>query len=265
MKTIITKLAAALSMAALIIAPLATPLSAANADQSQVTIYDNYYSPQTITIARGSTVTWVNSGTMNHTVTSDTGLFNSGTLTPASTYSITFSATGTFAYHCQFHQGMTGTVIVQETGGNSSTNSLTASVVAAGPGSVVINSITPMQTAGTADNNFDHGFKWVFDVTAPANEPNLAMKFENWVMNNSNATMAVANNLRFYSQQSSNAYDQNTALYITGSGTYSGWMFLNGDLDNSPQTRRVQITVEYRIPAGSLQGTYTTNFGIKTQ
>ena len=160
---------------------------------------------------------------------------------------------------------MSATVIVQDGAPNSTTNSISGTVIQSGPGPIVVNSITPMQTSGTADNTFDHGWKWMFDVTVPANEPNLAMKFDNWLMNNSANVIPVASNMRFYSAQSSNAFNQGTAVYITGANTYSNWMFLTGDLDSSSSTRRVQITVEARIPSGSATGTYTTNFGIQTQ
>jgi plastocyanin len=71
------------------------------------------YSPNPIRVTVGSTVTWMNSTSLAHTATSDTGAWNSGTLAPGGTSSaITFNTAGTFAYHCNFHSDMHGSVIV---------------------------------------------------------------------------------------------------------------------------------------------------------
>jgi plastocyanin len=71
------------------------------------------YSPNPIQVTVGSTVTWMNSTSISHTATSDTGAWNTGTLTPGGTSSATtFNTAGTFAYHCNFHPDMHGSVIV---------------------------------------------------------------------------------------------------------------------------------------------------------
>lgn len=72
------------------------------------------FSPATITIKKGGTVTWTNSDSAPHTVTSDTGAFASQTLSQGGSYSHTFSTTGTFTYHCSIHPTMHGTVVVAE-------------------------------------------------------------------------------------------------------------------------------------------------------
>ena len=74
----------------------------------------NYaFSPSTITINVGDTIVWTNYDAASHTVTSDDGIFNSGSITQGNTWSYTFTNAGTFGYHCSPHPGMTGTVIVQ--------------------------------------------------------------------------------------------------------------------------------------------------------
>ena len=80
---------------------------------NEVIIQGMAFSPQTITVAVNTTVKWTNNDAISHTVTSDTGLFNSGTLAPAGTFSFQFTAAGTFTYHCSIHTDMTATVIVQ--------------------------------------------------------------------------------------------------------------------------------------------------------
>ncbi len=85
-------------------------------------ITDNAFPDGSITIQVGDTVTWTHRGTNPHTVTSDDGTtFHSGDcpgtacITPANpTYSYTFGAEGEFAYHCQIHGGMTGTITALE-------------------------------------------------------------------------------------------------------------------------------------------------------
>jgi plastocyanin len=46
-------------------------------------------------------------------VTSDTGIFDSGSMSRGSNFSHTFSEAGTFGYYCIPHPYMTGTITVQ--------------------------------------------------------------------------------------------------------------------------------------------------------
>jgi len=80
-----------------------------------IRIQDNFFSSATITIPAGTPVTWKNFGQVSHTTTSNTGVWDSGPLTPGSTYSYSFSTPGTFPYYCTIHGAavMSGTVIVQ--------------------------------------------------------------------------------------------------------------------------------------------------------
>ncbi len=80
---------------------------------NQVNISGLAFSPQTLTVAKGTTVTWTNNDSTTHTVTSDSGVWDSGDLAPGKTFSFTFNQTGTFPYHCKIHTFMTAKVIVQ--------------------------------------------------------------------------------------------------------------------------------------------------------
>lgn len=71
------------------------------------------FSPQTLTISVGATIVWKNDTTAPHTVTSDTGVFDSGTIAPGGTFSFKFTQAGTFAYHCNIHPFMTASIIVK--------------------------------------------------------------------------------------------------------------------------------------------------------
>jgi plastocyanin len=234
-----------------------------------VYIYDNYYSPQYLTIPGGTTVTWYNMGSMNHTVTFNSGI-NSGTITPGSSFSWTFSTSGTYNYYCQFHSGMTGSIYVTSGGGGSSgsTGSLTGTVTSGGgggSGQIYINSISRTKTTGSADGTFQNGWQWIFDVSVPWNETNVSMRFNNWLMQGGNAIIPSANNVRLYSAQSSNANSQSNAVYISQPSAYSSPLMLTGNLGGAPSgMRRITITVETRIPVGSQMGTYSTDFGIRS-
>jgi len=72
------------------------------------------YSPQDVVVVIGvnNTVTWVSHSTAYDTITSDTGLFDSGPIQPGGTFSHTFSAPGVYSYHCVFHPWMVGRVTV---------------------------------------------------------------------------------------------------------------------------------------------------------
>jgi plastocyanin len=78
-----------------------------------VTITDFSFSPASLTISAGDTVTWRNNGPSAHTSTSNTGVWNSGLLGQGQTYTRVFNATGSFPYHCIPHPQMTGTITVQ--------------------------------------------------------------------------------------------------------------------------------------------------------
>ena len=76
---------------------------------ASITIQDFSFSPAIDTVKVGTTVQWVNNGPSEHSTTSDTGLWDSGGLTPPSmggsggTFQMTFNQTGSFSYHCTFH------------------------------------------------------------------------------------------------------------------------------------------------------------------
>lgn len=70
------------------------------------------FDPPKISLSEGSIVFWTNDDSIEHTVTSDEGLFGSGPISPGSTFDNTFDSTGEFGYHCSIHPFMTGVVTV---------------------------------------------------------------------------------------------------------------------------------------------------------
>ena len=81
-----------------------------------VSIKNMAYTPGSLSVKAGATVTWTNSDTTIHTVTADDGSFNSGNIAVGATYSKVFSSAGAFSYHCALHPEMTGKIVVATTG-----------------------------------------------------------------------------------------------------------------------------------------------------
>jgi len=78
---------------------------------------DNFsFGPATLTVAPGTTVTWVNHDDIPHTATSKTGVFRSKALDTDDKFSFTFATPGTFAYFCALHPHMTGSIVVEASG-----------------------------------------------------------------------------------------------------------------------------------------------------
>lgn len=74
----------------------------------------NYeYGPGHLFVEEGTVVTWTNYDAVQHTVTSDANLFNSGLISQAQTWSYTFSVAGDYPYHCIPHPFMVGEVHVR--------------------------------------------------------------------------------------------------------------------------------------------------------
>ena len=82
---------------------------------ASVDVIDNAYAPRNVTISNGGTVTWTWRGSNSHTVTSDDGTsFDSSPAKSTGTFTHTFSAVGSFPYHCMIHGAlMSGTITVQ--------------------------------------------------------------------------------------------------------------------------------------------------------
>jgi plastocyanin len=75
---------------------------------------DNFsFGPQNITVAIGTTVTWINRDDIPHTVVSTDGVFKSKVRDTDEKFSYTFTKAGTFPYFCSVHPKMTGQVVVQ--------------------------------------------------------------------------------------------------------------------------------------------------------
>ncbi len=90
----------------------------ASAATANVSMTENVFTPQAVTIKVGDSVTWTNNGTIAHTSTDDAPfLWDSGSVAVGDSFTFAFTAGGKYPYHCTFHQdlGMFGTVSVKIT------------------------------------------------------------------------------------------------------------------------------------------------------
>jgi plastocyanin len=94
-------------------APTNTPTTAPTSTGNSVSIANFAFSPTSLTVKVGTKVSWTNNDSVTHTVTANQGAFNSGPLTPGSTFSFTFTKAGTYSYHCNIHPSMLATIVVQ--------------------------------------------------------------------------------------------------------------------------------------------------------
>jgi plastocyanin len=80
-----------------------------------------FYDPSETSVTPGSTITWTNSDTASHTVTSGTpgkgpdGKFDSGLFGPGKKFETVLDEKDTYPYFCQVHPWMTGIITVDPT------------------------------------------------------------------------------------------------------------------------------------------------------
>jgi plastocyanin len=87
--------------------------SGAASGGSSVDIKNFMFTPMSLTVPVGTTVTWTFDDSTQHTVTADDNSFASSALANGQTFTNTLGTAGTVAYHCSIHSFMTGTIIVK--------------------------------------------------------------------------------------------------------------------------------------------------------
>ena len=84
------------------------------ATKTDVAINNFRFSPSTLTLSVGGTVTWTNHDNVPHVVSSADNQFNkSPLLKTGQSFSHTFGTPGTYSYFCPIHPRMTGKIIVK--------------------------------------------------------------------------------------------------------------------------------------------------------
>jgi plastocyanin len=90
------------------------PVSESSNPPSGTVLIQNFsFSPQTITIKKGDTVTWKNDDSAVHRVVANDNSFELGDMVSGASVKRTFTSSGTFNYHCSVHSYMAGKVVVE--------------------------------------------------------------------------------------------------------------------------------------------------------
>jgi len=106
---------------ATMLAAVVLPGWAQNATQASagaISIDNFTFTPQTLTVKAGTTVTWTNKDDIPHGIASQNNAFaRSKALDTDDSYSFTFTAPGAYQYFCYVHPHMTGTIVVEPNNG----------------------------------------------------------------------------------------------------------------------------------------------------
>jgi hypothetical protein len=165
--------------------------------------------------------------------------------TDASSTKSAWSTTSSFIVDSS---GVTGTI-----GGDVSGGTATSGILQ-------VTSIDAINLTAIANGTFGSGWKYVFHITIPDNEKNVAMKFANWANTLTPSAIAAAGNIRISSAQA----DNNGAFVVVAlANTYTTpALHMTSDLSTSTPGMQVDITVDAAVPVGTLNGTYNTNYGV---
>jgi plastocyanin len=126
MRTFVLSLLAALALGSVAVAqspapstapaPAASPAPTTSAAVKPVVVVHikNFaFVPDTVNVAPGQTVRWVQDDDAPHTVTASDKSFDSGNLNKNDAWTYAFAKPGTYAYICTYHTYMKGKVVVK--------------------------------------------------------------------------------------------------------------------------------------------------------
>ena len=114
MSPIRAALRSAIGVASLLLVGMPVTPSADEAAVPPAVRIDNFsYTPSTLVVTPGTTVTWTNDDDDVHTVVDKDRKFKSPALDTNDTFSQTFAAPGEYDYFCSLHPQMVGKVIVK--------------------------------------------------------------------------------------------------------------------------------------------------------
>jgi plastocyanin len=116
----VTRVRLASALAVALLAAAVWAARPADAATKRIAVFDASYNPASFTVTAGDTVRWTNSSQSQHSVTSDSGAFDShpqcggggACLATGEAYERVFPTVGSFGYHCKVHPEMIGTVTV---------------------------------------------------------------------------------------------------------------------------------------------------------
>jgi len=113
MKSLLAGMAFVVGLGLMQVQAFASSPNAKVESSNEVGIGDFEFTPATLTVSVGTTVTWTNRDDEAHTINSVTGAFKSSPLDTNDKFSFKFTAPGTYPYYCKLHPHMKGQVIVK--------------------------------------------------------------------------------------------------------------------------------------------------------
>ncbi len=128
-------------------------------------------------------------------------------------------------------------------------------------GTLAVTSIDAVDTSATADNSYENGWKYVFHITVPTDESNIAMKFSDWTAGLN--TIPAGNNMRISSAQADNG---GATITVLAADTYTiPNLHMTTDLNPALAGIQVEVSVEVKVPVGTPNASYSTNYGVKSE
>ena len=112
-RVVVTSTALLLGLSTLFVLVSASRAGAQRNASAEVKIDNFSFTPETLTVDPGTTVTWVNQDDLPHTVASDDKVFKSRALDTDEKFAYTFTKPGTYAYFCSLHPKMVAKVVVR--------------------------------------------------------------------------------------------------------------------------------------------------------
>jgi amicyanin len=105
------------------LAAVVLPGWAQNAPPASAVSIDNFtFTPPSLKVKAGTTVTWTNKDDIPHGIAaSDNAFTRSKALDTDDSYSFTFTTPGTYQYFCYIHPHMVGTIVVEAATGSNAT------------------------------------------------------------------------------------------------------------------------------------------------
>lgn len=130
-------------------------------------------------------------------------------------------------------------------------------------GTLAVTSIEMTDSTASANNSFEDGWEYVFNITIPSDETDVSMKFADWMISGGGSTIAAANNMRISSSQANNG---GATVLITAANMYSTpALTMTTDLNPALDGMQVKVVVEVKIPSGTTNGSYATSYGVKSE
>ena len=159
------------------IAALAAGAPAAQGATTEVIMPGTVFTPATVRVLVGDSVTFANHDTRPHTATADDASFDTGSILPHGDATATFPAAGSFPYHCRIHTFMRGRVDVVALllTGPATRPAKGAAATLTGRAGTGISSVTLERADGatwtpvaTVTTGADGAFAFTVRLTAPA-------------------------------------------------------------------------------------------------